>query len=73
MIGHDPAFPFIYQRFPFAAEQEFVQGILEVLAAHLGTPSTCPSQCCLVHQVFQVGSREAVSYPGQVLQVHIRR
>ena len=56
MIGHGPAFPFIYQRFAFAAQQEFVQGILEVLAAHLATFSPCGRERCLVHQVFQVGS-----------------
>ncbi len=72
MIGHDLAFPFIYQRFPFAAQQEFVERILEVLAAHLCTASPCGRERRLVHQVCQVCSREAWCRTCQVLQVHIR-
>ncbi len=73
MVGHDPALPFIHQGFPFAAQQEFVERVIEVLARHLCIASTCRSQRRLVHQVFQVGSREAWCRACQVLQVDIRR
>jgi hypothetical protein len=72
VVGHNAPFAFIHQGFTLAAQQNFVERLLEIVAIDLRLATARSRQCGLVHQVGQISSRKARGCTSQLLQIHIR-
>ena len=56
VVSNNAPFAFIYQGLPLSAQQELVEGLLEIVVIDLRLAATRSHQCCLVYQVCEVSS-----------------